>query len=409
MVLIRDGVSDMIDMFSCLCLFIIEARKIRHKMQDAEILAALTSGDSISLPFSAEERAGLENIWPQDTDKRLREIVLHHEDIRIEVHRTLNNYNRAHAEEWSAQLAEITRELLGCDPADLPDDIPVHIISSNTHSVPNCLSPWFDEHGEEVLAWARDTDHELAGEPWADPRDATYAIARGYFASHPDRAAEKAATDRDAGIVRMRETAFTGIEVQLIDVDRLEGRKGLIVNIDYAFGQQAEYILGNLLALFACNVASVNVLGKAGGLQGKRGDILLATAFVEQSSDLFQPIEHTVNRDRLSQLAHGRAIHTGPVLTVAGTLLQNRQMLHFNKHIWRCVGLEMEGTYYFRQVLESINRGVVPRTLDVRFLYYISDLPLDHEANLSGRLRAIEGVPPLYAVTREILAGIFKG
>ncbi len=406
MVLTRDGASDMIDMFSCLCLYIIEARKIRRRLQDADVLLALTRDNCNGLPFSPEEMAGLEKIWPEDIEQRLREIVVHHEDIRIEVHRMLNNYNRDHAEEWSAQLAEATRELMGCDPADLPGNIPVHIISSNTHSVPNCLSPWLDEHGEEILAWARETEHELVDQPWADSRDATYAIARDYFAEHPSRAAEKAAADREAGIVRLRETAFTGIEVQLIDLQRQKGVPGLLVNIDYAFGQQAEHILGNLLALFACNVASVNVLGKAGGLLGQRGDILAATAFVEQESDLFQPVNGAIDYDRLEKLAHDRDVHIGPVLTVAGTLLQNRQMLQLNKHIWGCIGLEMEGTYYFRQVLESMNRGVVSRDIEVRFLYYISDLPLDHEANLSGRLRAIEGVPPLYAVTREILAGI---
>ena len=44
----------------------------------------------------------------------------------------------------------------------------------------------------------------------------------------------------------------------------------------------------------------------------------------------------------------------------------------------------------------------------LRFLYYVSDLPLAHDATLSARLRAIEGVPPLYAITREILTGIFE-
>ena len=39
--------------------------------------------------------------------------------------------------------------------------------------------------------------------------------------------------------------------------------KALIINIDYAFGQQAEEILSNLIKLFSDNLASVNVLGKA--------------------------------------------------------------------------------------------------------------------------------------------------
>ena len=45
----------------------------------------------------------------------------------------------------------------------------------------------------------------------------------------------------------------------------------------------------------------------------------------------------------------------------------------------------------------------------MRFLYYTSDLPLRHDANLSARLQAVEGVPPLYATTREVLNGILEG
>jgi hypothetical protein len=96
------------------------------------------------------------------------------------------------------------------------------------------------------------------------------------------------------------------------------------------------------------------------------------------------------------------------MLTVDGTLLQNRRMLYFYKHIWGCVGIEMEGAYYYRQVLESMRLGVLPEDLALRFYYYVSDLPLDHAANLSSRMSAQEGIPPLYAITREILSEVFE-
>ena len=51
-------------------------------------------------------------------------------------------------------------------------------------------------------------------------------------------------------------------------------------------------------------------------------------------------------------------IHTGPVLTVGGTLLQNRVMLGFYRHIWRCVGLEMEGSFFLRQLRRAIDTGM---------------------------------------------------
>jgi hypothetical protein len=136
----------------------------------------------------------------------------------------------------------------------------------------------------------------------------------------------------------------------------------------------------------------------------------LPTAFIEQTADQFEtlPDPAPLNVGRLRQRVADRAIHVGPLLTVAGTLFQNRLMLHFYHRIWECIGLEMEGSFYCRQILESHQLGVIAPDIALRFLYYVSDLPLAHDATLSARLRAIEGVPPLYAITREMLTGIFE-
>ena len=77
------------------------------------------------------------------------------------------------------------------------------------------------------------------------------------------------------------------------------------------------------------NLSSINVLGKAGALQGSRGDIRLPTAFIEQTTDQFEtlPDPASLNVERLQQRVADRAIHVGPMLTVAGTLFQNRLML----------------------------------------------------------------------------------
>ena len=85
------------------------------------------------------------------------------------------------------------------------------------------------------------------------------------------------------------------------------------------------------------------------------------------------------------------------MLTVAGTLLQNRIMLNFYRRIWRCVGLEMEGTYYLRQILKARSLGLMSRDVALRFLYYVSDVPLvpsaTRDARGSGwRVSSIDGV-----------------
>lgn len=414
MVLVRDGVSDLVDLICCLCLYAIEARKIRRRVRYAGGLDAIPQVDVQALA----------SVWPANTEETIRELALHHEDFRIEVHKELDNYNSAHAETWCKQIAAATRELMGHDPVELPDDVAVHVISSNTHSVHNCLSPWVGRNADRILTWADDRSHPFLSERWNVEYDLVCALARDFLEAHPQEAPERERLEKEVGIHQMPDTAFTGIAVQLIDASRVRwdetdpgipdaagGRPALIVNIDYAFGEQAEHIIANLVSLFGRNLASVNVLGKAGGLVGERGDVLVADGFVEQHRDQFHPIpgDAVVDVERLRRRLPDRGVHRGNLLTVTGTLMQNRTMLHFNRHIWGCVGLEMEGACYLRHLVQSMNRGSAAPGVELRFIYYTSDLPLRHDANLSARLRAAEGVPPLYAATREVLTGILEG
>ncbi len=441
-VLLRDGISDLVDLLSCLCLMAVEARKIRKRIEDPAILSRLTAfladpqaqegaGQAEggrkpelsllkSLPFNADEIEGLRRLWPGQVSARLRDMALHHEDFNIDVWKRIGRHNSSQADVWTTQIAEATEELIGHRPNALPKDRRVHIISSNTHSVTNCLSTWLVQQTEAIIAWGEKIDHPLLKGSWGVRQDLAVALSRDYRTSTPSEEARRAAIDEHEGVLELSQTAFTGIRVQLFDTTGLCLRpidpaltpppmqsRALLVNIDYAFGQQAEEIIANLIKLFGRNLDSVNVLGKAGGLTGRRGDILMPTAFVRQTDDRFQPLNQAIDLDRLRALSHDRAIHQGPVLTVAGTLLQNRVMLNFYRHLWRCVGLEMEGSYYHRPLEEARELGFVRRDLLMRYLYYTSDLPLMADANLSGSMLAIEGIPPLYAVTREILNGIF--
>ena len=95
------------------------------------------------------------------------------------------------------------------------------------------------------------------------------------------------------------------------------------------------------------------------------------------------------------------------MVTVEGTLLQNRTMLSYYQKIWQVIGIEMEGSYYHHQLLESKRTGLLKRDVAERYYYYVSDLPLSHGVgSLSSPLAASEGVPPLYAITRQVLREI---
>jgi CRP-like cAMP-binding protein len=434
MVLIRDGLSDLVDLVTCMCLFSLEARKIRRRLRTPEPLLAIDqfirdpAGQDRraflrTLPFDETEVDQLVALWPDDPVSKLQDIAIHHEDFAIHVRKQRNNYNHRHSEQWIAQIARGATDLLDHDAYALPPELAVHVISSNTHSVSNCLSAYLTAHADDVLAWAKRRGNRIVQEQWHDRMDLVYALARDYFAANREAVTYRQRGEHEQGIFRLSETAFTGIQVELIDTGRLmraggidpgipvppPGKRALIVNIDFAFGQQAEEIVGSLITLFGRNLASVNVLGKAGALTGKRGDVLVPTMFVEQTTEALHPLPPTPPQEleRLRERLRGIAMHVGPMLTVTGTLLQNRMMLNFYRHIWRCIGLEMEGSFYHRKIFESAELGVLRDDLALRYLYYVSDLPLDHTTNLSGRMAPSEGIPPLYAITREILAGIF--
>ncbi len=421
LVLLRDGMSDLIDLVTCLCVYAVEAAKLRKRIGTPETLLALVSPDEeealYRLSLSPAERAQLFELCGSDTRRKLADIAMHNEDFLITVYRSTDNYNADHAERWTRQVAEATQRLMGQVPAALPADLPVHVVSSNTHSVQNCLSAWLRTHRADILAWGEAAQPGIVQQDWHDERDLAVALLRPYLAAHPGALEQMHALDRSEGVITLKETVFTGIEVQLFDLSALpeaalpEGMsstEGLLINIDYAFGQQAEPIIAGLLKLFGNNIHSINVLGKAGGLVGERGDIFVANSFVEQQDDAIYRPKVNIDLQRLSARIPGRGVHIGRALTAVGTVVQNDTLLKYYQHIWKCVGLEMEGAWYCRRILEAHQLGVVPRFMDLRFLYYVSDMPLAHGENLAKAMGLSEGIPPLYACTREVLQSIFE-
>ena len=146
-VLVRDGLSDLADFVTCLCAFAVEARKIRYRLNHPDLIreiSRLESGAPLEdLPFDAEERAQLRRIWPGGAEDRVRDIVFHRQAYSVDVRKQVNNYNGRLSELWASQVGEAAERSSGSRPSDFPEELEVHIVSSNTHSVSNCLNPFF--------------------------------------------------------------------------------------------------------------------------------------------------------------------------------------------------------------------------------------------------------------------------
>ena len=145
-------------------------------------------------------------------------------------------------------------------------------------------------------------------------------------------------------------------------------------------------------------------MGKAGILPGSKGDIMLATAHVVEGT----PHNYIVNND-LSPADFGdqAAVFSGPMLTVLGTSLQNRDVLErFHNSSWKAIGLEMEGAHYQRAISAAIIQEHIPRNMKVRYAYYASDNPLISGQTLASGPMGAEGVFPTYLISKVILEKI---
>ena len=436
MMLYRPGITDLLDLITCLCVVVVETGKIQKKLSDHRLLIAIKNhiakneslkdkkkSDAIflkTLPFSPRELAGLKIIWPEDIVKYLYNVVIHSGIFSLIIKKQTNVYNTRRAEMWLSQIGDSVKNLTGYKASELPENIKVHVISSNTHSVINCLNHELISRIDKIIEWGEKTKHPALKQKWFNRYDLLYALSKDFVCEEEEN--DIINLKNSDGVIRLERTASTGIKVQLFSLKKLRNKKidpglppipknsdAIIINIDYAFGEQAEEIMRSLLLQFGKNLSSINIIGKAGALVGKRGDILLPNAFIEQSEDLFQPVENQAlyKINRLQKRLDGTKIHKGPMLTVDGTLFQNIMMLSFYRHMWDCIGLEMEGIYYLRQIISGIQHGLIPKNLFTGFYYYVSDIPVDPGSQLSTVMELSEGIPPLYAVTREILTDIF--
>ena len=100
----------------------------------------------------------------------------------------------------------------------------------------------------------------------------------------------------------------------------------------------------------------------------------------------------------------------GPMITVLGTSLQNRDVFrYFLKSSWQAIGLEMEGANYQKaiqaasKIRKSINSNVI-----LRYAYYASDNPLETGKTLASGSLGMDGVKPTYLITEKILNRILK-
>jgi hypothetical protein len=307
-----------------------------------------------------------------------------------------------HGEIWANNIKEVLSEknLL---------ERPIHIISANMHSVMNSIfaTPVLGSKYKGKSEY--DIYEDLSTSENKELRNKVEAFAL------------------QNGMISMPDQSGTNIDVQIFDTAKIDwakssfskaqikGENPVIIVMDYAFGEQAYETIDELLKPFKkgqnthfVNVESVSIMGKAGILQGGKGDIMIPNAHINEGTADNYSFENELTSTMFE--GNGIPVFAGPMVTVLGTSLQNKDLLKFfHESTWGAIGLEMEGSYYQKaiQSASKIRKSINPN-VKVRYAYYASDNPLETGSTLASGGLGTTGVKPTYLITIKILEQIFN-
>lgn len=287
---------------------------------------------------------------------------------------------------------------------------PIHIISANLHSVMNIIYAH--------QAFGLDSYEDLEG----------VAMDISVMAKK-NKAKEILDYANLHGYINLPDTSGTNIGVQIFDTAKMnhdtvlpgiklpkeKKNKPVIVVMDYAFGEQAYECMDELLKTYdkgdqtiSLDVVSISIMGKAGILKGNKGDIMIPNSHVFEGTADNYPLINELNISDFE--GYGLGVYEGPMITVLGTSLQNRDVLsYFMESSWKAAGLEMEGAHYQKAIQSASKiRHSIREDVKVLYAYYASDNPLETGSTLASGALGLDGVRPTYLITYKILEKIFS-
>ena len=288
---------------------------------------------------------------------------------------------------------------------------PIHIISANMHSVMNSI------YAQMVLPNLIDENNNIS---------IFETLSHNENENLRKQVKEYASKN---GLTYIKDTSGTNINVQIIDTEKIaisktqfkfenvleNEEKPVIIVMDYAFGEQAYETMDELLKPYVCdknkkhhlNVESISIMGKAGILDGDKGDIMIPTSHIFEGTADNYPFKNRLKKRMFDGC--GVKVYTGSMITVLGTSLQNKDILNFfHNSTWKVIGLEMEGVHYQKAIQAASKiRGNISSKVKVRYAYYASDNPLKTGSTLASGGLGTTGVLPTYVITEKILEQIF--
>jgi len=308
-----------------------------------------------------------------------------------------------HGEIWANNIKEVLK-------ANNLLERPIHVISANMHSVMNSI------FATNVLKTK-----------FKDKSDFFIYEELSKFGANDVRKKVEDVALKQGMISLPDDASGTNIDVQIFDTAKIDWEKTsfpkakvgnespVLIVMDYAFGEQAFETIDELLKPYKegknrtfMNVESVSIMGKAGILEGGKGDIMIPSAHINEGTADNYPFENELTAEMFE--GNDIPVFSGPMVTVLGTSLQNKDLLKFfHESTWEVIGLEMEGAYYQKAIQSASKiRKSIPQDVKVRYAYYASDNPLETGSTLASGGLGTTGVKPTYLITIKILEQIFN-
>jgi len=299
-----------------------------------------------------------------------------------------------HGERWAKRIKETLTQMGATER-------PMHVISANMHSVMNTL------YAAKAL-----------------PKEAAKksSLALYEYLSQDTNKSDRQKVQEFAeknGMTYLDDQSQANIDVQIIDLAKAmpsrynnpNANAPILIVMDYAFGEQAYETMDELLKPFNFSgktkfmpVVSISIMGKAGILEGGKGDIMIPRAHIFEGTADNYPFK---NKLKLKDF-EGHNAFSGTMITVLGTSLQNKDILSFfHNSSWDVIGLEMEGAHYQKAIQAASKiRGSINASVAVRYAYYASDNPLESGSTLASGGLGTTGVRPTYVITEKIIEQI---
>ncbi|GLB52901.1 hypothetical protein NBRC110019_19410 [Neptunitalea chrysea] len=309
-----------------------------------------------------------------------------------------------HGDVWASNIKKVLKDnnLLGR---------PVHIISANMHSVMNSI------YADQVL------DKEYKDKKSFNVFEALSELGNDALRKKVRDFALK------NGMIQVDDTSGTNIDVQIFDTAKInftksrfapnattpDEEKPVLFVMDYAFGEQAYETIDEFLKPYKeeekttfLKVDSVSIMGKAGILEGGKGDLMIPNAHIFEGTADNYPFNNELCAADFEN--NDLKVFEGSMVTVLGTSLQNKDVLKFfHESTWNVIGLEMEGVHYQKAIQSASKiRKSIRNDVKVRYAYYASDNPLETGSTLASGGLGITGVKPTYLITIKILEQILN-